>query len=208
MRVPSKFRLDGTSIMEQLALIKSYDMETIIEACKTGDRQAFHTLFESYKDRVYSIAFHFSGEDSLAKDITQQVFLKLFTSISQFRYDSEFSTWLYRIVANACVDEQRKNRRFVPFTQGVEVKNLMVQGVQEDNFAKRQVSDSVRTAIAGLSPKLRLPILLKYVEGLSYEEIAETLGCSIGTVSSRLNRGHKALARKLEYLRSSTMSGE
>jgi len=189
-------------------LIRSYDMETIIEACKAGDRQAFHTLFESYKDRVYSIAFHFSGEDSLAKDITQQVFLKLFTSISQFRYDSEFTTWLYRIVANACVDEQRKNRRFVPFTQGIEVKNLMVRGSQEESFAKRQVSDSVQTAISGLSPKLRLPILLKYIEGLSYEEIAETLGCSIGTVSSRLNRGHKALARKLEHLRGSIMSGE
>jgi RNA polymerase sigma-70 factor (ECF subfamily) len=202
------FDLMGQAFMEQLALIRSYDMETIIEACKAGDRQAFHTLFESYKDRVYSIAFHFSGEDSLAKDITQQVFLKLFTSISQFRYDSEFTTWLYRIVANACVDEQRKNRRFVPFTQGVEVKNLMVRGSQEESFAKRQVSDSLQTAISGLSPKLRLPILLKYVEGLSYEEIAETLGCSIGTVSSRLNRGHKALARKLEHLRSSITSGE
>lgn len=188
--------------------MRSYDMETLIEACKAGDRQAFHTLFETYKDRVYSIAFHFSGEDSLAKDITQQVFLKLFTCISQFRQDSEFTTWLYRIVANACVDEQRKQRRFVPFTQGIEVKNLMVRGSQEESFAKRQTSDSVQTAIAGLSPKLRLPILLKYVEGLSYEEIAETLGCSIGTVSSRLNRGHKALARKLEHLRSSITSGE
>ncbi len=194
--------------MEQLALMRSYDMETIIEACKAGDRQAFHTLFETYKDRVYSIAFHFSGEDSLAKDITQQVFLKLFTCISQFRHDSEFTTWLYRIVANACVDEQRKQKRFVPFTQGVEVKNLIARGSQEESFAKRQVSDSVQTAIADLSPKLRLPILLKYVEGLSYEEIAETLGCSIGTVSSRLNRGHKALARKLEHLRSSITSGE
>jgi RNA polymerase sigma-70 factor, ECF subfamily len=194
--------------MEQLALMRSYDMETIIEACKAGDRQAFHTLFETYKDRVYSIAFHFSGEDSLAKDITQQVFLKLFTCISQFRHDSEFTTWLYRIVANACVDEQRKQKRFVPFTHGVEVKNLIARGSQEESFAKREVSDSVQTAIADLSPKLRLPILLKYVEGLSYEEIAETLGCSIGTVSSRLNRGHKALARKLEHLRSSITSGE
>jgi RNA polymerase sigma-70 factor, ECF subfamily len=194
--------------MEQLALMRSYDMETIIEACKAGDRQAFHTLFETYKDRVYSIAFHFSGEDSLAKDITQQVFLKLFTCISQFRHDSEFTTWLYRIVANACVDEQRKQKRFVPFTHGIEVKNLIARGSQEESFAKRQVSESVQTAIADLSPKLRLPILLKYVEGLSYEEIAETLGCSIGTVSSRLNRGHKALARKLEHLRSSITSGE
>ncbi|MBI3650297.1 MAG: sigma-70 family RNA polymerase sigma factor [Acidobacteria bacterium] len=194
--------------MEQRALIRSYDLETTIAACKAGDRQAFHTLFEAYKDRVYSIAFHFSGETDLAKDITQQVFLKLFTCINQFRHDAEFTTWLYRLVANACVDEQRKQKRFVPFTHGVEVQNLLAHGSQEETYAKRQVSASVQTAIAALSPKLRLPILLKYVEGLSYEEIAATLGCSIGTVSSRLNRGHKALAHKLEYLRESFQSGE
>jgi RNA polymerase sigma-70 factor (ECF subfamily) len=70
------------------------------------------------------------------------------------------------------------------------------------------MADSVRQAISELSPKLRLPILLKYVEGLSYEEIAEALSCSIGTVSSRLNRGHKALAQKLGHLRGEFMSGE
>src|ERR1051325_568819 len=124
--------------MENLALVKSYDMQAVIEACKAGDRQAFHTLFESYKDRVYSMAFHFSGEDALAKDIPQQFFLKLFTSINQFRFDSEFTTWLYRIVANACVDEQRKRKRFVPFTDGIEVKNLVARGSQEEPFARRQ----------------------------------------------------------------------
>jgi RNA polymerase sigma-70 factor (ECF subfamily) len=70
------------------------------------------------------------------------------------------------------------------------------------------VADSVRGAIAELSPKLRLPILLKYVEDLSYDEIAATLGCSIGTVSSRLNRGHKALAQKLAHLRNDLVAGE
>lgn len=183
-------------------------MSAIIENCKAGDRQAFHALFEGYKDRVYSIALHFSGEDSMAKDITQQVFLKLFTTISQFRFDSEFTTWLYRIVANACIDEQRRRRRFVPFADGEEVRVAGVKGSQEKALIRRQVADSVHAAISRLSPKLRLPILLKYVEGLSYEEIAETLGCSIGTVSSRLNRGHKALARDLGHLRGFVESTE
>jgi RNA polymerase sigma-70 factor (ECF subfamily) len=187
--------------MERLALMKRGDLETVIEACQSGSRQAFQTLFETYKDRVYSIALHFSGEEAMAKDVTQQVFLKLFTSINQFRFDSEFTTWLYRIVANACVDEQRKRRRFVPFAQGEEERKMVAKGSQEESFIKRQISDSVRGAIAELSPKLRLPILLKYIEGLSYEEIAATLGCSIGTVSSRLNRGHKALAQKLNHWR-------
>jgi RNA polymerase sigma-70 factor (ECF subfamily) len=180
----------------------------LIEACRQGDREAFHLLFENYKDRVYSVALHFSGDPSSARDITQQVFLKLFTTISQFRHDAEFTTWLYRIVANACIDEQRRQRRFVPFAEGLEVRNIMARGSQEASYLKRQVADSVKEAISGLSPKLRLPILLKYVEGLSYEEIAQSLGCSMGTVASRLNRGHKILARKLAHLRDAVIPVE
>ncbi len=189
--------------------MKEYGSEAqLIAACQEGDRGAFQLLFETHKDRVYSIALHFSGNDTAARDIAQQVFLKLFTTIRQFRQDAEFTTWLYRIVVNACIDEQRKHKRFVPFSEGIEVRKMMAKGSQESRYLQREVADSVRAAISKLSPKLRLPILLKYVEGLSYEEIAETLGCSMGTVASRLNRGHKMLARKLAHLREVVMSEE
>jgi RNA polymerase sigma-70 factor (ECF subfamily) len=195
--------------MEQLARMSERASQAdLIEACKQGDRAAFHSLYEAYKDKVYSIAYHYSGEEALARDVAQQVFLKLFTSIGQFRQDSEFTTWLFRIVANACVDEQRKRRRFVPFSPEIEVSKMSARGSQEDAYQRSQLADSVRGAIAELSPKLRLPILLKYVEGLSYDEIAQTLGCSIGTVSSRLNRGHKMLAQKLGHLRGEIIAGE
>ena len=101
---------------------REIDAQTI-EACKRGDRVAFQQLFEAYKDKVYSIAFHFCGDEAMASDAAQQVFLKLFSAIAQFRHDSEFTTWLYRIVANACIDEQRKRRRFVPFADGEEVRD-------------------------------------------------------------------------------------
>src|SRR5262245_5064186 len=85
----------------------------LIEACQKGDREAFQMLFETYKNRVWSIALHFSRDEAIARDITQQVFLKLFTCISQFRRDAAFETWLYRLVANACLDERRSRSRFI-----------------------------------------------------------------------------------------------
>ena len=195
--------------MESLAIMSDRQTEAeIIEACKQGDREAFRDLFEAHKDRVYTIAFHYSGDEAMAHDVTQQVFLKLFTSINQFHENSQFTTWLYRIVANACTDEHRRRRRFVPFSPEIEVRTMVGKSVQEETYHRRQVAESVRGAIGELTPKLRLPILLKYVEGLSYDEIAEALGVSIGTVSSRLNRGHKMLARKLGHLRGEFASGE
>lgn len=194
--------------MRQLAtMIEREEQSDIIEACKRGDRAAFQLLFEAYKDRVYSIALHYGSDPTMAHDVTQQVFLKLFTVIDQFRQDSEFATWLYRIVANVCVDEQRKRKRFVPFSPEVEVKDSGAQS-QDKSYHRTQIAESVRGAIAELSPKLRMPILLKYVEGLSYDEIADALGCSIGTVSSRLNRGHKMLATRLSHLRGEIAAGE
>jgi RNA polymerase sigma-70 factor (ECF subfamily) len=195
--------------MERLAIMSDRQTEAeIIEACKQGDREAFRDLFEAHKDRVYTIAFHYSGDEAMAHDVTQQVFLKLFTSINQFHENSQFTTWLYRIVANACTDEHRKRRRFVPFSPEIEVRTMVGKSAQEETYHRRQVAESVQGAIGELTPKLRLPILLKYVEGLSYDEIAESLGVSIGTVSSRLNRGHKMLARKLGHLRGEFASGE
>jgi len=102
---------------------------------------------------------------------------------------------------NTCWDERRKEKRLVPFEEFGSMRNLRREASQATRYAQQELSEHVQAAIAELSPKLRLPILLKYIEGFSYEEIAAVLGCSKGTVASRLNRGHKALARRLEWLR-------
>jgi len=174
----------------------------VINACQQGDRDAFRVLFETYKDKVYSIAVYSSGGDAaFADDVTQQTFLKLFTAIKQFRGDSEFTTWLYRLVVNACMDERRRRRRLLPFGEVFEMKHAAEKNPQEKQYGKTEVAEAVRIAIAQLKPKFRLPILLKYIEGLSYEEIAQVMGCSKGTVASRLNRGHGQLAKRLAHLR-------
>src|SRR6266705_215127 len=104
-------RMEQRAVMEQPIID-----ERVIDACQQGDREAFSMLFEAYKDRVFSIAvYSFGGDDTAAGDVTQQVFLKLLTTITQFRGNSEFTTWLYRLVVNTCIDEQRRRRRFLPF---------------------------------------------------------------------------------------------
>ena len=181
----------------------------VIEACQQGDRAAFQLLFETYKDKVFSIAVYSSGGDrAVADDVTQQIFLKLFTAIRQFRGESEFTTWLYRLVVNACLDERRRRRRLLPWGETVAMRNPSEKKPQEKQYARREVSDAVQAAIEELKPKFRLPILLKYIEGLSYEEIASVMGCSKGTVASRLNRGHSQLAKRLAHLNSPSAWGE
>ena len=173
---------------------------TVIEACQQGDRGAFQLLFETYKDKVFSIACYSSGGDrALADDITQQIFLKLFTAIRQFRGDSEFATWLYRLVVNACLDERRRRRRLLPWGEMTAMKKPAERKPQEKQYARLEVAEAVQAAISELKPKFRLPILLKYIEGLSYDEIASVMGCSKGTVASRLNRGHSQLAKRLSH---------
>ncbi|MDQ2974982.1 MAG: sigma-70 family RNA polymerase sigma factor [Acidobacteriota bacterium] len=196
--------------MEQRAVMAEPIIdEHVIEACQQGDREAFRLLFETYKDRVFSIAvYSFGGDTNAANDVSQQIFLKLMTAIGQFRGDAAFTTWLYRLVVNACIDEQRKRGRFLPFGESTPVSRIEDRRPQEKRYARLEVADSVQAAIQKLTPKLRLPILLKYVEGLSYDEIAEVLGCSKGTVASRLNRGHQSLAKKLAHLRNEVVLGD
>ena len=190
---------------EQTRVKESID-STTIAACQRGDRHALRTLFDEYKDRVYSIAIYsLGGDQTSAADVTQQVFLKLMTRIQQFRGDSEFATWLYRLVLNTCRDEQRKQRRFVPLADSL-FPIAKPDKSPRANYARKEISERVQAAIGELKPKLRWPILLKYVEGMSYEEIGAVLGCSKGTVASRLNRGHKALSRKLTDLRGNVTS--
>ncbi len=200
-------------------------LSEVIEACRQGDRDAFRQLFELHKDRAWTIALHFIGDEAAARDITQQVFLKLFSSINQFRGEAGFSTWLYRLVVNACLDEQRRRRRFLSFdffgasdgedgemnAMDRQLAKQFEQGEhnspQEDRYSQLELSVAVKAAVKQLKPKLRLAILLKYFQGLSYEEMAAVLGCSTGTVASRLNRGHKELARRLQHLRGEFEAG-
>lgn len=170
----------------------------VLEACRRGNRDAFRVFYETYKDNVYSIAlYYFHGDRAAASDITQQVFLKAMTGIGQFRGAAAVSTWLYRLAANACRDRSRSAARREVAWDAAELGRVAMAGSQDDTLLRDEECSHVRAAISSLPGKLRLPVLLRYFEDMSYGELAQALDCSPGTVASRLNRGHQLLREKL-----------
>ncbi len=173
----------------------------IIDACQRGDHAAFRVLVEACQIRVHSLARHFCGTYAAAHDIVQDVFLAVFQAIGHFRHEARFETWLYRIVLNACLKEQRRRRMLVPLLSEAQLPVVWPAQWREAALVRREVAAEVRAAVARLRPKLRRPLLMKHVDGLSYDEIGAALGCSTGTVASRLNRARTALAGTLAHLR-------
>ena len=172
----------------------------LVAACQRGDREAFRAVFELHKDRVYSIALRFSGDPAAAMDIAQDTFLKLFSCIGDFRGQSTLDTFLYRLVVNNCIDRKRKDRRLLPLLDEWAATLLARERSPSDELLRSEVAANVRAAVEKLAPDLKMVIVLRYTEGLAYDEIAEVLGCSPGTVASRLNRAHKLLERRLGHL--------
>ena len=171
-------------------------VEALVEACRAGDADAFERLFDRYKDYVYSVAIHTISDPAAAADVTQEVFLKLLTRIRQYRGEAGFETWLYRVTVNTALDARRSVRHTVP-VDDPRTAQLATRTTPEDDAARNETAERVRAALATLAPKLQAPVLLRYVLGLAYDEIAEALEISPGTVASRLSRAHRELAAKL-----------
>jgi RNA polymerase sigma-70 factor, ECF subfamily len=173
----------------------------VIEACQRGEPDAFRALFEAHKDRVYSIALRYSGNPATAMDIAQETFLKLLSRIQDYRGEASFESWLYRLVVNSCLDHQRRGRRLMPFLDGLLDAVCTSAESALHTLLRAERDRHVQDVVRKLSSEQRMVIVLRYTEGLSYEEIAEILDCSPGTVASRLNRAHKVLERRLSHLR-------
>ena len=191
----------GSVLGKESGMVLGVNQREVVEACQRGDQEAFRVLFETHKDRVYSIALRYAGDPATAMDIAQETFLKLLSSIGQYRGDASFESWLYRMVVNTCLDHHRRRRRFLPM---VEEALDMFRAPRESalhDLLREEQEERVQQVVAQLPEEQRIVVVLRYTEGLSYEEIADLLGCRRGTVASRLNRAHKALERRLSSLR-------
>ena len=178
--------------------------QALIARCKRLDSEEFEAAFEAlyhrYRDRVYSIAYRITGTVADAMDVVQESFSVLFRRISDFRGEALFSTWLFRIVVNCAIDSKRRGRssiqrRTSSFSQlapGAEPADDESDGPL-DAAQTGELGEHVHESIQRLSPKLRAILVLRYLEGLSYEELCVALDLSMGTVKSRLARAHVGL---------------
>jgi len=192
----------------------SNDPDTkIVLACQEGGMGGlegpFRELYELYKDRVYNVCYRITGNGTDALDASQETFGILFRKVSDFRFQSKFSSWVYRIAVNASIDVKRRaqSRRVASLEalqqRADEGRAPRVEPVDERvempiaAASRHELEAHIQATILRLSPKLRAITVLRYVESLSYEQIAETLQISLGTVKSRLARAHDVLDREL-----------
>ncbi len=183
---------------------------SLIEKAKHGDVEAYKTIVLRYQSKAYSIAKNVIKNPSDAEDIVQEAFIKAYRNLAGFRGDSSFYTWFYRIIFNLAIDLSRKKYRHVETGVGdsFELSKLKNNSTLNDNFQSKmegpeeivyrsELQEQINKALNELSAEHRTMIVLREVDGFSYNEISEIAGCSLGTVMSRLHHARKKLQQAL-----------
>ena len=181
----------------------------LVERVKRGDKAAFDLLVVKYQSRVINLVMRFVRNQADEMDVTQEAFIKAYRALPNFRGDSAFYTWLYRIAVNTAKNflAVQANRRVREFEQNPEEMEQIDTGTAlkeletpENLLLTQEIQDTVIRAIENLPEDLRMAITLRELEGMSYEEIAESMDCPIGTVRSRIFRAREAIDKYLEPL--------
>jgi RNA polymerase sigma-70 factor (ECF subfamily) len=186
------------------------DEQELIARCQRGDLSAYEPLVNKYRDRVYAQAYNLTRNADDATDLCQETFVKAWKSLKNFRGQSSFYTWLYRIATNLGIDLIRSKEKN-PTTQfddalekeeTTENQPYAHQRLPSDDVMRKELGQCIDAAIAKLSPEHREVVVLREFEGLDYKEIAQSVGCSIGTVMSRLHYARANLQKMLkQYLK-------
>ena len=179
------------------------DVEILADVA-TGDIDAYGKIVNRYRGRLYNFIFRFVGERETAEDIVQETFLRAFRKRKEYRAIANFSTWLFTIAGNLAKSELRRRKRWRLFSLHKDDENDTVMDLPDESFRPDTVTESsiadvqIQQAILSLSENYRQVVLLRDVEGLSYQEISEISKCPVGTVKSRVNRARLKLQQKLK----------
>jgi RNA polymerase sigma-70 factor (ECF subfamily) len=185
----------------------SQDEVELISRCQRGDADALKEIFDRYHRKVYRIAYGVVRQREEALDIVQEVFIKLYRSIRNFKSQSKFYTYLYRMAMNTAIDHVREMKR-TPFSSLDGMEGFQPSDGAEKRpdsiLLRKELEEKVKVALDKLPAEQRMALIFREIEGLSYQEMAATMGCSIGTVMSRL---HYARKRIQELLKNDTERG-
>ena len=173
----------------------------LVQAAQQGDQGAFSQLVEQNQGKIYSLCYRMTGNSEDAADLTQEAFLNAWRGLSKFGGQSSFSTWLYRLASNACIDFLRREKRRSALSMTLESKDEEDHQADlpderwspERELERKESRQALQAGLAALSPEHREVLLLRETEGLSYQEIARCLGLEDGTVKSRIARARMSL---------------
>ncbi len=183
----------------------SDDIEALIQRCLRGDQTAWEKIVRLHWRRVFNVAYKFVGKHDLAEDLTQDIFLKVFKSLSTFDRRANFQTWLISVSRNLCIDHYRSVRKErQTIDRDVDANELSPAAAEPGPIATLEQRDRVtllREALAALPDTLRMAVIMRDIQELSYQDIATRLDLPEGTVKSRINRGRTELARQVRRLR-------
>ncbi|MBZ5555845.1 MAG: RNA polymerase sigma factor [Acidobacteriia bacterium] len=185
-------------------------VEALIRRCLSGDQAAWDQIVRTYWRKVFNVAYKFVGKHDEAEDLTQDIFLKIFKSLSTFDRRANFQTWLISISRNLCIDHYRSVRKErETIDRDVDANELTPASKEPGPVAALEQRDRVallRQALSALPETLRTAVLMRDIQELSYQEIATALRLPEGTVKSRINRGRTELARQIRKLRGDDFS--
>jgi RNA polymerase sigma-70 factor (ECF subfamily) len=180
-------------------------LDALIERCLAGDQVAWEEIVRLHRRKVFNIAYKFVGKHDLAEDLTQDIFLKLYRSLDTFDRRANFQTWLISVSRNLCIDHYRSVRKErETINRDVDASTLTPVSRDRSAYAQLELRDRVqllRAALDMLPPTLRTAVLMRDIQELTYQEIADRLNVPEGTVKSRINRGRTELARQIQRLR-------
>ena len=184
--------------------------QLLVLRVQSGDQKAFELLVAKYQRRIFRLISRFVRDTALAEDVAQETFLRAYRAIGQFRGDSQFYTWLYRIAVNTAKKSLSDSARDPVIRESSTISEdgeTFVSGEQltdmetpEAVLASREIARTVNAAMEALPEDLRTAIALREIEGMSYEDIAQAMNCPVGTVRSRIFRAREAIARQLRPL--------
>ena len=182
--------------------------QLLVERVQKGDKRAFDLLINKYQHRIISLVSRYVSDHAEAMDVAQEAFIKAYRAIDRFRGDSAFYTWLYRIAINTAKNWLVARKRRPPASdidaadaEQYDIESrLKEQGTPENNLLREEIKKTVFDTIAALPEDLRTAIMLREMEGMSYEDIAVTMDCPIGTVRSRIFRAREAIDQQLKPL--------